>query len=357
MPSGDRPAHFAGEGRVTWADFEAQALRLDQRFAGCFQQRGFEYLQPTRLQAGVPARLRRLYATPVAYTDWGRADAPLLICLGGVANTAMRFSFLAADLQQQFRIVCMDWLGRGHSGWLADDSEYCRATYVEQLRQLLAHLQPAGPVHLLGSSMGGSVAMELAARSPNASRLISKLVLNDVGPGMPAARRRRRADTLARYYVFRTPQDIARRVGAAQKNDGPVSEEIRHFLAWHQTRWSEENAGRVYRHDPRALLAYRREVQQQAEHDQWGDWARVRCPVLLLHGMESDALLPATIARMRRSANALAPLTVAHIPQTGHTPLLSDRNQTHGIGDWLNESRPVPATFSLPLAWPRAAWR
>ncbi len=153
---------------------------------------------------------------------------PLLICLGGVANTAMRFSFLAADLADEFQVICMDWLGRGHSGWLADDSEYTRATYVEQLRQLLAHLDPQRPVHLLGSSMGGSVAMALAARSP---RLVEKLVLNDVGPGIPPARRRRRADTLARYYVFRSPEDIARRVGASQKNDGPVSDEIRHFLA------------------------------------------------------------------------------------------------------------------------------
>ena len=340
-----------GSGPV-WAGFEATAQRLDRRFDGCFALKHFDYEQPTRLQREVPARLRRTYTTPVAYTDWGKADAPLLICLGGVANTAMRFSFLAADLAAEFRIVCMDWLGRGHSGWLADDSEYSRATYVEQLRQLIAHLKPAGPVHVLGSSMGGSVAMELAARSP---RLIAKLVLNDVGPGIPPARRRRRADTLARYYVFRSPEDIARRVGAAQKNDGPVSDEIRHFLAWHQTRWSEENAGRVYRHDPRALMAYRREVQARAEHDQWGDWAKVRCPVLLLHGLQSDALLPATIARMRRANPSLA-LTVSHIPETGHTPLLSDRNQTHAIGDWLR-GQVLPGEFSIPLAHPRVAWR
>ena len=352
----DLQAYFIGEGpRSAWAEFEAKSERLDRRFAGSFRIGAFDYQQPLRLQAGVPARLRRPYATPVFYADWGARTAPLLICVGGVANAAMRFSFLAADLCREFRLVCMDWLGRGRSGWLADDSEYSRATYVEQLRQLIAHLELPGPVSLLGSSMGGTVALELAAASP---RLVDRLVLNDVGPGIPAARRRRRADTLSRYYVFPTPEDLSRRVGAAQKNDGPVSDDVRHFLAWHQTRWSEENAGRVYRHDPRALMAYRREVTEQGVVDQWAQWQRVRCPVLLLHGMQSDALLPATIARMRRT-NPAVPLTVAHIPETGHTPLLSDRNQTNCIGDWL--ARPTAALdggeFSIPLAHPRVAWR
>lgn len=335
-----------------WAEFEASAAHLDQRFAGRYRTSSFDYVQPLRLQRGVPARLRKPYAVPVAYTDWGPADAPLLVCIGGVANTAMRFAFLASDLCATRRVVCMDWLGRGRSGWLADDREYGRATYLEQLRQLLSHLAPQGSVSLLGSSLGGSVALELAARAP---RLVDRLVLNDVGPVMPAARRRRRADTLARFYVFRTPDELTRRIGAAQKNDGPVSDEIRLFLAHHATRWSEEDGGRIYRHDPRAMLAYRREVQDDPPLDQWSAWLRLRRPTLLLHGIESDALRPATIARMRRLARA--PLTVAHIPATGHTPLLSDRNQGQLIGEWLRGERDCEGgEFSVPLAGARAQW-
>ena len=64
---------------------------------------------------------------------------------------------------------------------------------------------------------------------------------------------------------------------------------------------------------------------------QWGMWKKVRCPVLLIHGMLSDALLPPTIERMQRSPR----VTVMHVPDTGHTPVLADRNQIWFIRDWL----------------------
>lgn len=308
-----------------WDDYIALAQRVVGRFHSQFEVHHFEYRHPVRLQTGTPPRLRKPYAVRVAYTDWGDPSAPTLVCVGGVANTAMRFNYLASDLRGAFRVVCMDWVGRGLSGWMAHERDYSLATYVEQVRQLIAHLN-VGPVWLLGSSLGGSVAIELAARAP---RLLRGLVLNDIGPYIPRERRRRRADTLARFYVFRDPADLLRRIGAAQKNDGPISDDIRFNLTFHQTRWSDEDGGRVYRYDIRAMQAYREDAGRSL--DQWRRWARVRCPVLLVHGTMSDALSGATIERMR----ATRPIALMHVPDTGHTPVLSDRNQTWFIREWL----------------------
>jgi pimeloyl-ACP methyl ester carboxylesterase len=249
----------------------------------------------------------------------------VVLCCGGVANVAMRFSYLAADLSDALRIICMDWVGRGRSGWLAAEGDYSLATYAEQLRQLILHLD-CGPVTVLGSSMGGSAAIELIARHRG---LVDRLILNDVGPHIQASRRRRRADTISRHYVFRDPADMLRRVGASQKNDGPVPDDIRFNLTFHQTRWSDEEGGRIYRHDPRAMQAYSRSAKRSLL--QWEQWKRVRCPVLVIHGLESDALFDPMIRRMARDRS----VTIMHVPNTGHTPLLADRNQIWFIRQWL----------------------
>ncbi|HLX23819.1 MAG TPA: alpha/beta hydrolase [Usitatibacter sp.] len=323
-PDWEPPIPGARRVLKTWDEYMSMARRIIERFDHQFDLRHFDYIHPVRLQKSAK-RFRKPYPVKVAYADWGDPQAPIVVCVGGVANTAMRFNYLAADLESHFRVVCMDWVGRGRSGWMSDQGDYSLSTYVEQLRQLIAHLG-GGPVILLGSSMGGSAAIELTAKHPE---LVAKLILNDIGPFMPKARRKRRSATLARYYVFREPSDLLRKIGASQKNDGPVSDDIRFNVTFHQTRWSDEEGGRVYRHDVRALQAYRGDAQESL--DQWHLWRRVHCPILLIHGMMSDALLPGTIKRMKEKHV----VTVMHVPDTGHTPVLSDRNQNWFIHEWL----------------------
>jgi pimeloyl-ACP methyl ester carboxylesterase len=328
---------------ASWNDYLVVASQVVGRFHGQYRLGHFDYLHPTRLQKGTPRRLARPYKVSVSYAEWGAPDAPVVICCGGVANVAMRFNYLASDLNDSFRLICMDWVGRGLSGWLAAEGDYSLATYTEQLRQLIEHLG-GGPVTVLGSSLGGSAAIALAARYP---KLIARLILNDVGPHIPAARRRRRADTLARHYVFRDPADMLRRVGASQKNDGPVSDDIRFNLTFHQTRWSDEEGGRIYRHDVRAMQAYRREARKTLR--QWAQWKKIRCPVLLIHGLQSDVLLAPTIARMSRAKR----VTLMHLPDNGHAPLLADRNQIWFIRQWLLGSGQAERAWSVLHAPPR----
>lgn len=310
---------------TTWDSYMALASRLVGRFYNQFRLDHFDYMHPVRLQRRTAARFRKVYPVKVAYTDWGPRDAPVVICCGGVASTAMRFNYLASDLCGPFRVICMDWVGRGLSAWMAHERDYSLQTYAEQLRQMIEHLG-VKQVTVLGSSLGGSAAIELAARHP---KLVARLILNDIGPHISKARRKRRSETLARHYVFREPADLLRRIGASQKNDGPMNDHIRFNLSFDQTRWSEEEGGRVFRHDVRAMQAYQRDAQESL--DQWQMWDRLRCPVLLIHGLLSDALLPPTIERMARAKA----VTIMHVPDTGHTPVLSDRNQTWFIREWL----------------------
>lgn len=339
----------AGSGKITirtWQEYYAIAERIESQFARSFSIRHFDYQHAKSLQKNRPMRFRKTTPVKVSYTDWGPATAPLLICCGGVANSARRFSYLASDLKDRFRVICMDWVGRGQSGWMDSELDYHHETYIAQLRQLVQHLGDR-PVMLLGSSLGGSVAIDFCARFPE---LVTKLILNDIGPYIPRRRRSRRADTLARFYVFREPGDLLRRIGASQKNDGPIPDNVRFYITYHQTRWSEQDGGRIYRHDMRAMQAYR--THAQTSLDQWAQWQQVRCPLLLIHGMSSDALSPGTIERMLRSR----PFDLIHVPDTGHTPVLADRNQTWHVRSWLLAEQPwLAGPISVLPAAPRQA--
>lgn len=329
---------------MSWARYQEIVERVMRPFAGKHSVRHYDYIHPLRLQRHAPERLRKPYATRVAYLAWGESSAPVLVCAGGVANAAHRFNYLASDLSDSYYVASLDWLGRGLSGWLAAEKDYTLETYVEQVLQLIAHLGGHKAV-LLGSSLGGSVAIEIAARHPE---LVERLILNDIGPHVPAKRRKRRAETLARHYVFRTPADMFRKTGASQKHDGPISDDVRLNGSYHQTRWSDEEDGRIYRHDVRALQAYR--AQANKSIIQWQRWEKIRCPVLVVHGMESDALLAPTVARMKKHRG----VTLMEVPRTGHTPVLSEPNHIWCIREWLRTDSAIAGDFCSDYSPPPA---
>ncbi len=329
---------------MTWEEFELLVDRTTVPFRDKFELCFFNYIHPLRLQDHWPEHQRKDTPIRMSYTDWGDIDAPAVICVGGIANTARRWDYLALALSEDFRVICLDWPGRGMSAWMPTQGDYTLDTNVEMVSQLLDHLD-CGRVHFLGSSLGGSVAMALAARQ---SDRVGRLILNDIGPYMPAERRRRRAQAVARHYVFRRPMDLFRRLGAASKNEGPVTEEELLHNTYFQTKWSDGHGGRVYRHDPRALQAYAEGATESI--DQWEDWAKIDAPVLVIHGMVSDALLDETVAQMTEKPG----VTAMEVPKTGHTPALSDANQIHFVLQWLLGRGPEGSfTCLLPPAQPR----
>ena len=327
---------------LDWNDYDALVEALASGLGGGPAMHGFTYEHPVDLQ-DPDTGVGKPYPVRLAYSDPGGGGEPL-IAIGGLTNVAQRFDFLALDAAPALRVIGLDLAGRGGSGWLAELSDYHLETYVEQIRQLMDHLGLASCT-LLGSSLGGSAAIRFAARYP---RRVDRIVLNDSGPYIPVERRSRRARAVARHYVFRTPAEVFRRTGAAEKHSGPAPDAVLLHSAHHRTRWSDEEAGRVYRHDLRALLAYRTEARNSL--DLWDDWAAVRCPVLLIHGVESDATTEKTIARMRGHHG----LSVIHVPDSGHTPTLSDGSLIGEVVGWVHDDRPFGEDRVRPVAdWPK----
>ena len=266
----------------------------------------------------------------IAYTEWGdSANSNVLICVHGLTRNSRDFDHLATALEGHYRILCIDVAGRGKSQWLKEAAHYNYGTYVADIIALLTHLHIT-KVDWVGTSMGGLIAMVLAASYPG---LIRKLVLNDIGPFIPAA-------TLKRIgtYVSITPQFI---------DLGGVERHLRGILApfgitddAHWRHLAEHSA--LKRDDGKYILAYDPAIASAFERpsgegeivdiDLWSLWEKITCETLVLRGALSDALLAETAATMKTTGPKAE---LVEFPGIGHAPALMDEGQITIVKSWL----------------------
>jgi pimeloyl-ACP methyl ester carboxylesterase len=119
------------------------------------------------------------------YLDWGKADAPPVVCVHGYTGSADAFNALARRLCDRSHIIAPDVRGHGESAW----SPAAAYRYDNQVGDLEAFVDRLGLGRfvLIGTSMGGIIAMAYAAT--HAERLRG-LIINDIGPDPEAGSNR-----------------------------------------------------------------------------------------------------------------------------------------------------------------------
>jgi pimeloyl-ACP methyl ester carboxylesterase len=263
----------------------------------------------------------RVYATSTA-------DAPVVLCLHGLTRNGRDFEDLAPHLAGHYRVVVPDVRGRGLSQRDPDPSNYKMSVYLRDLEMLLGGLG-ASNVSIIGTSMGGLMAMTLGATRPES---VSRIVLNDVGPELDPAGLER-----IRRYAGRSPTVATWAEAIAQ---------LRQIFgtAWPhlpEARW-EVIARRSYRMNAAGMLEPDAdpmigEVLRNspgAARDLWPLWEALgQIPVLALRGELSDLLSAQTLTRMQREK---PDLETATIPERGHTPLLDEPECLSRIDQFLS---------------------
>ena len=106
------------------------------------------------------------------------SDATAVLCLGGLTRNSKDFDHVAQRLAGSRRVIALDYRGRGRSDYDPDWRNYKPETYLADIMTVLTALN-VHPVVVCGTSLGGILAMGLAAVSPLA---IAGAILNDVGP-------------------------------------------------------------------------------------------------------------------------------------------------------------------------------
>jgi pimeloyl-ACP methyl ester carboxylesterase len=226
-------------------------------------------------QEGVSIRFEARDGVALHAIEWPSrsvdAEAePTVLLHGGGAN-AHWWDHLALRLAQHGRVLALDFRGHGDS---EHPSERRVGAFNDDLEALTEHLGRED-VHLVGHSLGASVAYDHASRHPaTRSAVLIDLAL---GGARGAGRRARLALALRRTYASRE-EAIARFRFLPESSE--ASEELRRAIAEHSVR--EERDGRFgYKFDGGWFGLPSRPRP---------DPSSVGCPVLLVRGAESHLL-------------------------------------------------------------------
>ena len=266
----------------------------------------------------------------MAYVEWGDVDNPkALLCVHGLTRCNRDFDDLAKALCDEYRVICPDVAGRGKSDWLPDPAMYTIPRYAADMQALIAAAAPE-TLHWVGTSMGGLIAMELAAP---VDTTISKLVLNDVGPVITAVSLQRIGQYLGNAPRFDSIEAAEAYVRASSTSFGQLSDAQWRHLTVHVIR--ETADGRFeFRYDPAIAESFRQALEESGGQDieLWPLYDRIACPTLLLRGADSDLLTMATASEMtRRGPNA----RLLEVPGVGHAPTLMAPAQIEQVRSFL----------------------
>ena len=270
----------------------------------------------------MPAASRSLYLRCAGFeihaVEWGDAAAPPVMMWHGLARNSRDFDWVARALASDFRIIAVDQIGRGLSEWSRDpDADYCLARYAG-IAEALADGLGLQRFYWVGTSMGG--ALGIHAASGRLKGRIASLLVNDIGPTLPAPAVERIRSYVGKPPVFAGVSGLEAFMREAYRPFGPHSDaQWRHMAETLMRRLPD---GQVTTHyDPKIVRQF---DVHPADYEQWAAYDALDLPVMVLHGIESDLLLPGIAAEMaRRGPRA----EIVEIAGCGHAPGLNTAEQ------------------------------
>lgn len=252
---------------------------------------------------------------------------PPVVCLHGLTRNSRDFDALAPWLAARGRrVLALDVRGRGLSA-RDPQADYRIPTYAADVIALLGALGIAR-AHFIGTSMGGMIAMELAATRGD---MIAGAIVNDIGPVLGEAGLRRIAAYVGKAVAidsWEAAADHLRRL-----NEAVLPRYRAADWAAMARRLFCEKEGRIEPdYDPAIARAL---AEGPLIADPWGRWEQLATgrPVLLLRGGLSDLLDHDTAARM---VTGRANVVLCTVPDVGHAPMLDEPVALDAIGKFFS---------------------
>ena len=270
------------------------------------------------------------------------------LCVHGLAGSSRNWTDLMDLLRPALAADALDLPGFGDSA-PRPDGRYSIAASAQTVTALIERRRE-GPVHLIANSLGGAVAVKVAAARPD---LVKTLTL--ISPALPDSRPRL---DLVRFPVMSLPRVGARllRKYGALPPQARVADVITTCYSdpglFPAARFAVE-VTELSRRDTldyadaalvgsiRALTA---EVFRAGGQRAWRDAARVTAPTLVIYG-SNDRLVDPRMAG--RAAHAFAGARIVVLPRTGHVAHMERPAQVAAEIDVLLQAE---RTREFPLA-------
>lgn len=239
-----------------------------------------------------------------------------MVLVHGFRDHCRTWDFFVAELltlAPDLWVVAPDCRGHGDSGWVGAGGYYHFFDYLLDLDHLVRHLG-AGPVRLVGHSMGGTIACLYAGTRPER---VSRLALVEgLGPeGMAFADAPRRAarwleevPAVVEGAGYATLEEAADRL---RRSHPRLTGERASHLARHALRRTEAGAWQ-WKFDP----LHRTTSPQPFYAGQFTEFlCRVACPSLVVQGAESEHRVRGDFEARR---GLLPGARLVTIPEAGH---------------------------------------
>jgi pimeloyl-ACP methyl ester carboxylesterase len=240
-----------------------------------------------------------------------------VICLPGLARTALDFDRLAQEIARERQVYALDYRGRGLSDYDGDWTHYNLGTEADDIITALNFVSLKQAI-FIGTSRGGIHTMNLAALYPN---LVRAAVLNDIGPVIEAKGLNR-----IKGYVGKLPPLLNWPMAVAV-----MKYAVGHFFpALSDHDWEdyarltlkEENGQLILNYDPALSKTLEGIDFPDPMPDMWAQFeALLHSPLMLIRGETSDILAPTTLTQMQARHTGCRTLIVKG---QGHAPLLLD---------------------------------
>jgi pimeloyl-ACP methyl ester carboxylesterase len=249
------------------------------------------------------------------YRDYaGPPDRPPVLCLHGLTRNSRDFENLAARLAGDWRVLTVDFRGRGKSQHDPEPARYMPPTYAADVLHLLDQLGIEKAV-FIGTSLGGIVTMIVAGFAP---QRIAGALLNDVGPELDKAGLDRISSYVGMPALFASWDEAADRFAAKYADVHP---------GYGHNEWVRY-AKRVCRETERGIeldydMAIAEPFRAMDEKTAAGAnaWPLLKGlagrPLTILRGETSDLFSAETAQKM---CEAVPGAELVTVPNVGHAP-------------------------------------